>query len=186
MVCARATKEVVMTRRSIVHGAVLLFSLCGLAAAQNAPEPVHFSKLLPFLPDKVEGFVPGKPEGSTSSAVGFKITEVSRTYHKGTEDSDQTVTVKITDGAGNQFFAAAHAAATQFSNESTEGYEKGFTLDGNPAIEKYTNESKDGSLTVFLASRYLVEIDTDGLDSKEMQEWWKKIDAKKLAALKAE
>ena len=164
--------------------AAMLF-LAGFAAAQSAVEPVNFSKLLPFLPDKVEGFAPGKPQGSTTSAMGFKLTEVSRSYHKGKEDSEETVSVKITDGAGNQFFAAAQAAIAQFSNESTEGYEKGFTLDGYPAIEKYTTESKDGSLRVFVAGRYLVEIEVNSLESKALQEWWKKIDAKKLSDLKA-
>jgi hypothetical protein len=156
-----------------------LLCVAGFVTAQTAAEPVHFSKLLPFVPDKVEGFVGSKPEGSTTSAMGFKLTEVSRTYHKGKEDAEETVTVKITDGAGNQFFAAA-----QFSNESTEGYEKGFTLDGYPAIEKYTIDSKDGSLSVFVASRYLVQIDVANLESQALQEWWKKIDAKKLAELK--
>ena len=166
-------------------GAAVLF-VATLAVAQQATEPLHFSKLLPFLPDKVEGFVAEKAQGSTTSAMGFKITEVSRVYRKGKEDAEEAVTLKITDGAGNQFFAAAHAAAAQFSNESTEGYEKGFTLDGYSAIEKYTNDSKDGSLTVFVTGRYLVEVDINGLDSKALQEWWKKLDAKKLAELKAE
>lgn len=173
-------------KRFVIASAVAVALLAaGLARAEEATEPVHFSKLLAFLPDKVEGFVAEKAQGSTSSAMGFKLTEVSRVYHKGKEDAEETVTLKITDGAGNQFFAAAHAAAAQFSNESTEGYEKGFTLDGSPAIEKYTNDSKDGSLTVFLGGRYLVEIDVNGLESKELQAWWKKLDAKKLAELKA-
>jgi hypothetical protein len=167
---------------AITVAAVLLFA--GIATAQQVIEPVHFSKLVPFLPDKVEGFVAEKPGGSTSSAVGFSLTEVSRTYHKGTDDAEEKVTVRITDGTGNQFFAAAHAAATQFSKETPEGYEKGFTVDGSPAVEKYTNESKEGTLTVLVAGRYLVEITVTRLESAVMQEWWKKIDAKKLAELK--
>ena len=69
--------------------------------------------------------------------------------------------------------------------DTDEGYEKGYTLDGYPAVEKYTNESKDGSLSVFIAPRYLVEVTARGLDSKALQEWWKKIDVKKLMELKA-
>lgn len=174
-----------MKRAMFLTLMVLVVGCCALAQAQEKVEPVHFSKLLPFLPDKVDGFVAEKAEGSTNAAVGFKITEVSRTYHKGKEDADETVTVKITDGAGNQFFAAAHAAAMEFSHESTEGYEKGFKLDSYPAVEKYTSESKNGTLSVFVSDRYLIEIDINGLDSKALQEWWKKIDVKKLIDLKA-
>ncbi len=172
-------------RRIIGAGVVVatLF-LVGLVRAAEPVEPVEFAKLLPFLPDKVDGYVAEKPQGSTGSAMGFQLTEVSRVYHKGTGDSDETVTVKLTDGAGNQFFTAAHTAVSEFNTDNAEGYEKGLKLDGFPAIERYTNESHDGSLTVFIAGRYLVEIDVDGLDSKEMQAWWKRLDAKKLAALK--
>lgn len=169
--------------RAVIIAMVLPFA--GIAAAQQVIEPVHFSKLVPFLPDTVEGFVAETPGGSTSSAVGFSLTEVSRTYHKGTEDAEEKVTVRITDGTGNQFFGAAHAAATPFSKETPEGYEKGFTIDGAPAVEKYTNESKEGTLTVLVAGRYLVEISVTGLESAALEEWWKKIDAKKLAELKA-
>lgn len=162
----------------------LLVVLARLAIAQPSAEPVHFSKLMPLLPDKVEGFVAEKAEGSTTAAAGFKLTEVSRRYHKGKDDTEATVTVKIVDGTGNPGIVAAHAGMVQFSRETSEGYEKGFTLDGHPAVERYTNESKDGSLTVFVAGRYVVEIELQGLDSAALQEWWKKIDVKKLTELK--
>lgn len=173
-----------MVRFAIAAAVLAALLLTGSVRAEDPVEPVEFSKLLPFLPEKVEGFVAERPQGSTSSAMGFQLTEVSRVYHKGSVDGDETVTIKLTDGAGNQFFTAAHSEAAQLDNENAEGYEKGLKLDGFPAIERYTKESHDGSLTVFIASRYLVEIDIEGLDSKEMQEWWKRLDAKKLAALK--
>lgn len=172
-------------RRFAAAGAVVLTLLLGSnVSAGEGTEPVDSAKLLPFLPEQVDGYVAEKPHGSTSTAMGFQLTEVSRVYHKGSEDADEGVTVKLTDGAGNQFFTAAHAAIAEFKTENAEGYEKGLELDGFPAIERYTNESRDGSLTVFVANRYLVEIDIDGLDSKEMRVWWKKLNVKKLASLK--
>jgi hypothetical protein len=172
-------------RRCAINGALLVIVLVAACVlAQQAAEPVHYSKLLPFLPDKVAGFVADKPKGSTTSAMGLKLTEVSRVYHRGSARASDTVTVKITDGAGNPFFAAAYADAKQFSNESPEGYQKGFTLDGYPAIEQYTHATKEGSLSVLIADHDLVEISVKGLDSATLQEWWKKIDAKKLAALR--
>lgn len=155
-----------------------------IAAAQPAQEPIHFSKLIPFLPNTVEGFAAEKAEGSTSAAMGFKMTEVSRVYHKGSPDGAETASVKIMDGTASQFFAAAFTAASQFSRESTEGYEKGYMLDGYQAVEKYNTEDKDGELTVMVGGRYLIQIDINGLENKALQDWWKKIDAKKLAELK--
>jgi hypothetical protein len=173
-----------MERCAVAGAVVVALLLVNSARAAEPAEPVDSVKLLPFLPEIVEGFVAEKPHGSTSTAMGFQLTEVSRVYHKGSEDGDETVTLKLTDGAGNEFFTAAHAAIADSKIENADGYEKGLKLDGFPAIERYTNESRDGSLTVFVASRYLVEIDIDGLDSKEMQVWWKRLNAKKLAALK--
>lgn len=172
--------------RAPLAAAIALAALALVPAARaDAPiEPVHFSKIVPLLPDKVDGWPASKPEGSTTSAMGFKVSEASRVYHKGSEDAAESVTIKITDGTGNQFFSAAHSIMPEFSSENTEGYEKGYTLDGSKAMEKYNNESKDGSLTVFVGGRFLVEITTTGLDSNAMKEWWKKIDAKKLAELK--
>ena len=163
---------------------VLMLLAAAVCAQSHVPEPLHYTKLLPFLPDKVEGYVAEKPGGSSAAAMGFKLSEVSRTYHRGTESGTETVTVKITDGAGNQFFAAAHAAGTQFSHQTDDGYEKGFILDGFPAVEKFTADTKDGSLNVFIAGRYLVEVTTSGLESPTLEEWWKKIDTKKLLEAK--
>ena len=151
-----------------------------LAIAQEASEPIPFAKLIPFLPDKVDGFVADQADGSTTAAMGFKVTTVSRTYHQGTKDSGTNVSVRITDGTGNQFFAAAHAVVADFSHESTQGYDKGFKLDGYPAVEKYSNDDKEGALTVFVSDRFLIEIETHGLESKALQGWWKKLDVKKL------
>ena len=173
-----------MRRFAVVGAVVVALLFVNSAPAAESVEPVDSAKLLPFLPENIDGFVAEKPQGSTSTAMGFQLTEVSRVYHKGSVDGDETVTVKLTDGGGNQFFMAAHAATAEFKTENAEGYEKGLKVDGFPAIERYTTESRDGSLTVFVAGRYLVEIDIDGLDSKEMQVWWKKLDAKKLVSLK--
>ena len=168
------------TTKSVVIGAAFIV----LSAMTAAAQPVHFSKILPLLPDKVEGFTAQKPDGSTTTMAAFSVSNVSREYRKGEGDNEQRVTIKISDGTGNEMFKAMHAVMPEFSSETTEGYEKGFKLDGNPAIEKYTTESKEGSLTVFLGGRFLVEVETHGLDKDAVQTWFKKIDVKKLAELK--
>ena len=173
-----------MKRKSWPAALAVVFA-GALAIAQEAGEPIPFAKLLPFLPDNVDGFVADKAEGSTTAAMGFKVTTVSRTYHQGEKGSDKTVSVRITDGTGNQFFGAAHAMGPEFSHQSTDGYEKRFQLDAYPALEKYDNHGKTGSLTVFVSDRFLIEIETNGLDSKALQEWWKKLDIEKLKATKA-
>ena len=58
------------------------------------------------------------------------------------------------------------------------------TIDGNPGFEAYENEQKHGSLWVMVAKRYFVEIELQKQDAKELQEWVKRVDLKKLAEIK--
>jgi hypothetical protein len=173
-------------KRFIIPGAlggVLL--LAGLATAQQAEQPLHYTRLFPLLPDHVEGFVADTPGGSTAAAAGFRLTEVTRMYHKAEDGDAAWAAIKITDGAGNQSLAAARADAPRVSDEGPDGYDKTFTLDGYQAIERYTNARKEGSLIVFVAGRYLVEINVLGLDSKALQTLWKQVDAHRLEELTA-
>lgn len=163
---------------------VTMLWAAALAPAQQSDEPIDASQLLPFLPNHVEGFAAGKPKGSPASAMGVKLSVVSRVYRKGGPRSQQTVTVKITDGSSNPFFAAAYADAEQYATDGGDGSEKAFTLDGYPAIERYANGPKEGSLAVLVAGHDLVEITIDGLERDTLQQWWKLIDTQGLAALR--
>ncbi len=163
---------------------VTMVLAAAVAPAQESGEPLDASQLLPFLPDHAEGFTTGKTKGSPASANGVKLSVVSRTYYKGTSSSRQTVVVKITDGPSIPFFGAAHADAEQYATESSDGYEKGYTLDGYPAIERYANASREGSLAVLVADHDLVEITISDLERDALQEWWKLIDTRRLAALR--
>ena len=48
----------------------------------------------------------------------------------------------------------------------------------------YENDQKHGTLWVMVAKRYFVQIETQGIEAKELQDWVKRIDLKKLAEIK--
>lgn len=100
------------------------------------------------------------------------------------EPETKQVTIKITDTSANQFVAMGFAAAAQFNNESTDGYEKGYVQDGVPIHENYHNEGKSGSLTALVGGRFTVETGVSGLPPEEMQAWLKRVDVKGLAQAK--
>lgn len=154
-------------------------------AAKEASElkpvdPVSFNALLPLLPAAPAGWTAEEPRGETSSGMGFKISEVDRRYTKG----DQHLHVKILDGAYNAYIYAGVTMAAQFARESTEGYEKGVTLDGNPGVEKWSKASKHGELSVVVGKRFLVTIDASPVEPDFVRTVWNSIDRSKLAALK--
>jgi len=163
--------------------AVAVFALLA-AGSSAAAEPIHFSKLIELLPgaDALEGFERQKPEGTTTAAMGFHTTVVSAVY-EGTDDDAKTIKIQYTDGAPTQFVTMAYGALAQFSQESTEGYEKGVKLGDFQAIEKFRNEPQDGTLTV-VVDQILVQIDTSKLPAETLRTVWEKIPAKELLAAK--
>ena len=151
---------------------------------EYAPEVVHYEKLLPLLPEPPTGWTADEAEGSTSDVGGFELTNVHRDYKKGTGDKAPTAAISILDSAANPEYATATTAAWNYNSDTLEGYSKSITVDGNRGFEAYETERKHGSLWVMVAKRYFVQIELTGQDPKELQQWVKRIDLKKLAEIK--
>ena len=157
------------------------------ARAQELPSLINvvdYSKLLPLLPDAPAGWTADKPEGSTTDVGGFKLTNVHRDYRKGEGDKVPTTAISILDSAANPDYVEATTAAWNFTTTSTEGYSKAVTVDGNPGFETFENEGKHGTLWLMVAKRYVLTIETQGQEAKDLQEWLKRVDVKKLATIK--
>jgi hypothetical protein len=152
--------------------------------APLVPEVVDFSKLLPLLPEAPAGWTADKPDGSTVDAGGFKITNVHRDYKKGAADNAPTTAISILDSAANPEYVTATTAAWTMSTSTPEGYTKALTIDGMPGFETFENEGKHGTLWLMVAKRYVLQIETQGQDSKDLQDWLKRVDLKKLGAVK--
>jgi hypothetical protein len=168
---------------------VLFFTFgIGMVHAQNepilVPDAVDYQKLLPILPDPPQGWVADKPEGSTEDVGGFRITNVHRDYHKGEGDKAPTAAISILDSVANPDYVNATTAAWNSNSETGEGYGKSVTIDGNPGFEAFEKESKHATLWVMIANRYFVQIELQAQDPKELQKWVKRVDLKKLAAIK--
>jgi len=173
--------------RLFVLGLCIAFGFIA-AHAQNepilVPEAIDYQKLLPILPDPPQGWGADKAEGSTEDVGGFRITNVHRDYHKGDGGKVPTAAISILDSVANPDYVNATTAAWNSNNESGEGYGKSVTIEGNPGFEAFEKESKHSTLWVMIANRYFVQIELQDQDPKELQEWVKRVDLKKLAAIK--
>jgi hypothetical protein len=160
----------------------------GTVPAQNepilVPDSVDYQKLLPILPDAPQGWSADKPEGSTEDAGGFKITNVHRDYRKGEGENLPTAAISILDSAANPDYVSATTAAWNNTSETSEGYSKSVTIDGNPGFEAFEKEGKHATLWIMVAKRYFLQIELQNQDPKELQEWVKRVDLKKLAVIK--
>ena len=159
-----------------------------IARAQNepilVPDAVDYQKLLPLLPEAPEGWTTDKPEGSTEDVGGFRITNVHRDYRKGEGDTAPSAAISILDSAANPDYVSATSAAWNDTSETADGYGKPVTIDGNAGREDYDKLQKHASLWVMVANRYFVQIELQNQDPKELQEWIKRVDLKKLAEIK--
>src|SRR5438067_2057269 len=168
--------------------ALLIISHIGLVQAQNepilVPDAIDYQKLLPILPDPPQGWVADKAEGSTEDVGGFRITNVHRDYRKGEGDKVPTVAISILDSVSNPDYVAVTPAGWKNNTETPDGYGKSVTIDGNPGFEAYEKEQKHASLWVMIANRYFLQIELQNQEPKELQEWIKRVDLKKLASIK--
>ena len=160
----------------------------GIAQAQNepilVPDAVDYQKLLPILPQPPQGWTADKAEGSTEDVGGFRITNVHRDYHKGEGENAPTAAISILDSVANPDYVSATTAAWKDSSETADGYGKPITIDGNPGREDYDRLQKHASVWVMIANRYFVQIELQNQEPKELQEWIKRVDLKKLASIK--
>ncbi len=151
-------------------------------AEQMKPvDPVKFDQLIPLLPDAPTGWKAEEARGETTSAAGYKVSNVQRSYSKG---DGQHLEVAILDGAFNPVVYASVTMIAQFSHESTEGYEKGVTIDGCPGVEAFRKSGDHSELTAVVAKRYVVSVKGDGVKPDFIRGVWKSIDRGTLASLK--
>jgi hypothetical protein len=183
----RLRYDLIMRFAALALGLVISFTgadLRGQGEPNLVPDVVDYNKLLPLLPEAPAGWKADKPEGSTMDVGGFNLTNVHRDYQKGEGDKVPTAAISILDSAANPDYVAATTAAWAFKSDTIEGYSKPVTIDGNPGFEAYEIEGKHSTLWVMVAKRYFVQVELQGLDSKELQEWIKRVDLKKLAEIK--
>jgi hypothetical protein len=156
--------------------------------AQNepilVPDVVDYKKLIPVLPEPPPGWTAEAADGSTEDVGRFKITDVHRDYRKGEGNDAPSTGITIIDSAANPDYVTATTGTWTQKSEGPEGYSKPTTIDGNPGFEAYEVEQKHASLWVMVGKRYFVEIELRNQDPKELQEWVKRIDLKKLAGIK--
>jgi hypothetical protein len=175
--------------KTVVTFFVFALALLGAPSAHPAEEPqlvevVDFAKLLPLLPNAPADWTADKAEGSTDDIGGTKITSVHRDYKKGEGETAPTTSISILDSAANPDYVTSTTAAWNMSTSSPEGYTKTLTIEGMPGFETFETEGKHGTLWLMVAKRYVLTIETQGQEAKELQEWLKRIDVKKLAEVK--
>mgnify|MGYP001587382551 CR=1 FL=1 len=141
-------------------------------------DPVHFSELLKFLPEPPSGWESQPAQGSSTKMGEWSFPQVERRYTQG----DKRMEVQILDWAFHKELYASFFVAAAFSQETTEGYNKGIKIGEEPGREEYKTASKDGNLAVLVGKRFFVTIQGDNIEAAELRQWWDRLDTAGLRA----
>jgi hypothetical protein len=137
-----------------------------------------------FLPAELAGFKRTDASSERNQMGGVDIAVANGEY----EGQDgASLSVQVTDMgnlSGPMKMAMTSWAMSQYSRETDTGYEKVTTYNGYKAMEQYDNETKDGTLRVFVADRFVVEVEGHQITMDAIKQAMGKIDLKKLAAAK--
>lgn len=159
----------------------------GMAAALSGEadgkkvDPVPFQTLQAQLP-KVSGWEMEEPEGERMT-MPVPFSQVETKYTKG----DARIEVKIVDTGFAQMLVAPWSMmlASGYSRESSSGYEKATSVAGNPAIEKWNKNSKNGELDVLVGKRFMVTLEGNDIDDmKQLQDFAANFNFGAIAAAK--
>lgn len=143
--------------------------------------PVAFQTLQTHLP-KVSGWEMDEPEGERMT-MPVPFSQVEAKYTKG----DARIEVKIVDTGFAQMLIMPWSMmlASGYSRESSSGYEKATTVGGNPAIEKWNKNSKNGEIDVLVGKRFMVTIEGHDIDGiKQVQDFASSVNFGAIAAAK--
>jgi hypothetical protein len=148
-------------------------------------EPLSPSAMKELLPPELPGLTRTEATTQRSQTGGIDMSVTDGQYEA--EDGGASIHIKIMDVgnlSGPMRRGLVGWAMTQYNRETDTGYEKTTTYAGYKAMEKYDTQSKQGTLRVFVADRWVVEVEGSQTTMEAIKQAMDAIGVKKLAALK--
>jgi hypothetical protein len=144
-------------------------------------QPIAFQTLQTHLPT-ISGWEMDEPEGQRMT-MPVPFSQVETEYRSG----DKRVDVTIVDTGFAKMLIGPWSMmlASGYSKESSDGYEKATTIEGNPAVEKWSSRGKNGELNILVGNRFMVTLDGNDLgDIRELHAFASAMNLGAIAALK--
>lgn len=137
----------------------------GTAAA--SPNAVPAAALQALLPESLGAYKRTEVSSSSANAGGLGGTQAEARY----EDGDKSFRLEVTDiAAAGAIAALGSAFNVQSSRQTATGYDKTETIDGRMVTEKWDTTSKNGSYSVLVASRFMVNAEGTVGDIAELKQ----------------
>ena len=152
------------------------------ATAEQA-EAVAADTLRGILPTSLTGMERTDASAERNPLMGVEMTTAHARYEAADGGS---IRITITDAGnmpGPMRTGLAAWAVVEYDRQTDAGYEKSGTYGGFKGMEEYDTKNRRGAVRVFVADRFLVEVEGDGVAMDSVQEAVGQIDLKKLVAL---
>jgi DNA repair exonuclease SbcCD ATPase subunit len=119
--------------------------------------------LMATLPD-ISGWTMQEPKYEKGSFAQLETSHIRTTY---TGPDSQKIEVRITDTASASVALQTWRIIFQMNlaRDDDRGYQKISTVNNIPVIEKYDKQSREVSLGFIVKDRYMVELESQGIDS---------------------
>ena len=155
------------------------------AAEERAPPAIPRTKLVDFsslealLPEAPAGWKAEAPIGQHATFGPMQISYAKRQYRKG----EATLALTLSDMSMNPSVAGMPMAFS-VQHEDDKGYQRPYTLAGQPGTLHWSKSGQTGQITVITSAELLLQADGHGLaDPKPIEDLLARVDLAKLAAL---
>ena len=145
-------------------------------AALGAQKPVGAGELKAMLPADADGLRRTNARGEKTGAFGANVVQATGEYGDG---EGPRVEINITDLAAMGPFGALAGFGwmqTEVDSEGDHGFERTTEQSGFKTLEKYTNASRSGTITVVVGNRFIVEVEGRNIDPTKLQACARAID----------
>ena len=107
----------------------------------------------------------------------FSMSMASNTYR---HVDGAEIEVAISDFTYNQLAYSGFTLAAAFSQESTEGYNRGITVGDDPGREEFDYERQNESRELLHGKRYHIKVDGRRVMPEDLESWHDLIDTDNL------
>lgn len=154
----------------------LTVAACGGTSTDSTPvaagTPAAAKPSVPLVPhDQLAALLPamdGWQRGAISSgsiSLPAPATNATTAYTRGKARVDLEIT--DTGGAAEHVEALTKIAGSDFTQQASNGYMKGTTIAGVPAVESWNHVDHLGDITLLIDRRYVIHANATGLDKIE-------------------
>ncbi len=149
-------------------------------------EVVDFRKLKEIMPEKLGGLKRTECTGEKIKAGEMTLSTAKARYAPEAEKDDApNIRIEIIDysGAGEMAQGMAIWSKMEIDKETDNGYERTVKISGHPGFETWNQEDKSGNLHIFVAGRFIMNIQTENLPAEQIKKTAEAFPLDKLAKL---